>query len=333
MGGKSSKRPSFTRSETTLTCAKKEVLTELSLGKKKSIELSKELIDFNLGEEACPLNEPVFDSFTITNESGKRVKFSFDPIPAYTYSISFQPSSGTLDCKEKKNSKLIKVQLTLMSAESLNFRVNLRINGGETLFLTVRTHSEQGIYGVDPTSLESVEDGGFEVPAVLAQMKGYLIEQDALTQEGIFRLAGDASEMKRLKQIMNKNKTFEGIETDVNTVANLLKVWYRDLPTPILNVLPTETIFSSGDPNVCIEAYENLPEPQKSLFGWLLSLLADVAGLKAKNKMSEQNLAIVVAPNLYDPPSSDPMEGLVMSQKAVQFLHNMILNELEVRSK
>jgi hypothetical protein len=333
MGGKSSKRPSLTRSETTLTCAKKEVLTELSLGKKKSIELSKELIDFNLGEEACPLNEPVFDSFTITNESGKRVKFSFDPIPAYTYSISFQPSSGTLDCKEKKNSKLIKVQLTLMSAESLNFRVNLRINGGETLFLTVRTHSEQGIYGVDPTSLESVEDGGFEVPAVLAQMKGYLIEQDALTQEGIFRLAGDASEMKRLKQIMNKNKTFEGIETDVNTVANLLKVWYRDLPTPILNVLPTETIFSSGDPNVCIEAYENLPEPQKSLFGWLLSLLADVAGLKAKNKMSEQNLAIVVAPNLYDPPSSDPMEGLVMSQKAVQFLHNMILNELEVRSK
>jgi hypothetical protein len=41
--------------------------------------------------------------------------------------------------------------------------------------------------------------------------------------------------------------------------------------------------------------------------------------------------AIVVAPNLYDPPGSDPMEGLVMSQKAVQFLHNLILNEIELR--
>lgn len=41
--------------------------------------------------------------------------------------------------------------------------------------------------------------------------------------------------------------------------------------------------------------------------------------------------AIVVAPNLYDPPGSDPMEGLVMSQKAVQFLHNLILNEMEIR--
>lgn len=67
-------------------------------------------------------------------------------------------------------------------------------------------------------------------------------------------------------------------------------MWYRDLPTPILNVLPTGTIFNSGDPNTCVEAYQNLPEPQKSLFGWLLSLLADVASLKTSNKMSEQNL-------------------------------------------
>lgn len=34
--------------------------------------------------------------------------------------------------------------------------------------------------------------------------------------------------------------------------------------------------------------------------------------------MTIQNLAIVVAPNLYDVSSVDPMEGLVMSQKVVQ---------------
>jgi len=122
-----------------------------------------------------------------------------------------------------------------------------------------------------------------------------------------------------------------------------------------MNVLPTDVIFNSGDPNECSQAYEGLPEPQKSLLGWLLHLMADVAALKSSNKMTEQNLgrvnrmpvfivpcvlsyissaaAIVVAPNLYDPPGSDPMEGLVMSQKAVQFLHHLILNEIELRQE
>jgi len=36
------------------------------------------------------------------------------------------------------------------------------------------------------------------------------------------------------------------------------------------------------------------------------------------------NIAIVVAPNLYDSSSSDPMEGLVMSQKCVQFLNQVL---------
>ena len=46
------------------------------------LQLSKEVIDFNLGEEPCPLNEIVRDQFTITNESGKKIKFRFDPIPS-----------------------------------------------------------------------------------------------------------------------------------------------------------------------------------------------------------------------------------------------------------
>jgi len=224
--------------------------------------------------------------------------------------------------------------MQLLQPESLNFRVNLRINGGgETLFLTVRAHPDLGIYGADPTSLTCVEDDGFEVPEILVQMKTFLADKDAFRQEGIFRLAGDAIEMKQLKNEMNSTKKFDGADCDINTIANLLKVWYRDLPIPILNVLPPSTIAQAGDREVCLEAYKDLPEPQKSLMGWLLAILVEVALNRKVNKMSAQNLAIVVAPNLYDPPSSDPMEGLVMSQKAVQFLHNLILSELEAKGE
>ncbi len=40
-----------------------------------------------------------------------------------------------------------------------------------------------------------------------------------------------------------------------------------------------------------------------------------------------------MAPNLYNPPSQDPMEGLVLSQKSTQFLQNLILFELEKRAE
>jgi hypothetical protein len=83
---------------------------------------------------------------------------------------------------------------------------------------------------------------------------------------------------------------------DVSRHNDRGQVWFRELPVPILNALPTEVIFHSGDPNVCIDAYEGLQEPQKSLLGWLLHLMADVAALKAHNKMSEQNLGKPLPP-------------------------------------
>eukprot|EP01090_Pellita_catalonica_P015324 TRINITY_DN4139_c0_g1_i1.p2 TRINITY_DN4139_c0_g1~~TRINITY_DN4139_c0_g1_i1.p2 ORF type:complete len:232 (-),score=46.60 TRINITY_DN4139_c0_g1_i1:1430-2125(-) len=218
--------------------------------------------------------------------------------------------------------------MVLEEPESLNFRVNLRINGGETKLLTVRAHPDLGVFGADPTTLKCVEDSGYNIPLVLAQMKASLTERNAFEVEGIFRLAGDASEMKIIKDKVNQSKTFEGIQTDINTVANLLKVWYRDMPVPVLNAMPSTTIAKAGNPDVCIQAFKELQEPQKTLLGWLLTTLAEVSVFRKKNKMSAQNLAIVVAPNLYDPPGSDPMEGLVMSQKAVQFLHNLLLSDV-----
>ncbi|KAL6057476.1 Rho GTPase-activating protein gacA [Balamuthia mandrillaris] len=315
-----------------VTSVRKESLAELEpKGGSQDLVLSKEELDFGLGDGACPVRETMSDTFTLTNNSARKIKFRFDPIPTNACKLTFEPSTGTLD--KKKNTKKIVAKLVLLEPASLNFRVNLRILGGETLFLHVRVHADQGVYGVDPTTLELTEDAGFEVPTILVQMKTALKDKNALLQEGIFRLAGDAYEMKRIKENMNKEKNFSDTDVDPNTIANLIKVWFREMPTPVLNVLPTETIFNSGEQSVCIEAYLDLPEPQASLLGWLLNLLTEVASQKAINKMTEQNLSIVVAPNLYDPPGSNPMEGLVMSQKAVQFLHNVLVYEMEELKK
>ena len=62
------------------------------------------------------------------------------------------------------------------------------------------------------------------MPTILVEMRNFLVKEDALNQEGIFRLAGDTAEMKHIKARMNKTCTFDGDGVDVNTVANLLKV-------------------------------------------------------------------------------------------------------------
>lgn len=72
--------------------------------------------------------------------------------------------------------------MTLSQNEPVNFRINLKITGNcgdgsvlflltyvrladksnrtETLFLVVRTHTVQGMFGVDPATLETVSDSG-----------------------------------------------------------------------------------------------------------------------------------------------------------------------------
>jgi hypothetical protein len=63
---------------------------------------------------------------------------------------------------------------------------------------------------------------GYRVPKVLAVMRESLVESEGLKCEGIFRVAGDHSEVNRLKQQMNA-KTFKGA-ADPPSVANLVKV-------------------------------------------------------------------------------------------------------------
>jgi hypothetical protein len=309
----------------------------LSLGAKPKgpYTLSKEVLDFGLGDGAFPVNEPVRDQLNIINNTSNKVKFHFEPVSMPSCKLVFEPASGSISSNQKnKCVKKIIAKMTLTTSEPVNFRVNLKIvdksNHTETLFLVVRTRNDQGAFGVDPTTLDTIFDAGFEVPTILVEMKNYLLTQEAWKQEGIFRLAGEASDIKYVKQQMNKTKRLDvSTNPDINSIANLLKIWYRDLPTPILNELPSEAVCNSTDPEVCIEAYKSLKEPQRSLLGWLLDLMVDVASYKDTNKMSEQNLAIVVAPNLYDPPGCDPMEGLVMSQKAVQFLQHLVLYQAD----
>lgn len=240
--------------------------------------------------------------------------------------ILANPATGSIaPGKDKK----IKLKADVKEKVNLNFKLTVML-GTEAHFLNVRVRSVTGVFGTDPATLDHVEDNGLRVPEVLVLMKRSLVDSQGLKSEGIFRLAGDVFEIAKLKEDMNK-KTFDKSD-NINTIATLIKVWFRELPEPILNKVPTESIFYSSDADRCIKAYTELAEPYKSYLTWLLDLLCETTAHSAVNRMTPQNLSIVVAPNLYDTSSSDPMEGLVMSQKCVQFLNNILLWYLEQKT-
>ncbi|BFU21314.1 RhoGAP domain containing protein [Entamoeba histolytica HM-1:IMSS-B] len=282
------------------------------------------------GDVVLEVNKKYKDEIIITNLQNFKINFKLEQIFEKDFQLKFTPEKGSLASKSKKK---IKASLILRQKINKNFRVNLSAETQGQIFLNVRLRSESGVFGVDPESLEWFKHPTRDLilPQIIITLDIAFREKGGFTSEGVFRLAGEQGMVKSLKERLNKSNgiiTEDMMDATVDDISNLIKLWFRELPRPILNVLSCDQIFYSTEPAESYKAFESLNEKSRALLTWLFDLMIEVAKNRETNKMTIQNLAIVIAPNLYEPESTDPMEGLVMSQKAVQFVQN-ILNYLE----
>jgi len=107
--------------------------------------------------------------------------------------------------------------------------------------------------------------------------------------------------------------------------ANLIKVWFRDLPDPLLNcVLPERVEMATKEEDV-VKVIADFPEPQKSIFLWLCDMCVECAVFETVNKMGPKNLAIVIGPNLFNTNQfENPMKAMTYSAKVVEFFEKAI---------
>ena len=253
-------------------------------------------------------------SFTINNEEDVKVKYTVDNYTTPEYIVTYNPAKGVVGPKSNKS---VNVSISFKQKTNASIPVTVHLADKAETFLTLRIRGEDGVFGVDPSNLEWVAVQKYRLPRPLAVLYQKFMDLDGYHSEGVFRLAGQNGLMKEMKGSMNSNKGDIKINTEfgINEVANLIKLWFRELPTLLLNGLNGNQIQMSGV-DECYNEYCTLPEHSKQLLDWLFNLLVEVSQYKDQNKMTLQNLAIVVAPNLYESSSSDPMEGLMMSQKA-----------------
>uniref|UniRef100_A0A8C2ZP13 Rho GTPase activating protein 31 n=1 Tax=Cyclopterus lumpus TaxID=8103 RepID=A0A8C2ZP13_CYCLU len=145
------------------------------------------------------------------------------------------------------------------------------------------------------------------VPQVLKKCAEFIEEHGIV--DGIYRLSGVTSNIQRLRQEFSSEAcpdlTKEVYLQDIHCVGSLCKLFFRELPNPLLTYELyskfTEVVSVQGDHERLLHiqgVIKELPTPHFRTLEYLTKHLAHLATLSTQTNMHTRNLALVWAPNL-----------------------------------
>ncbi|XP_041116425.1 rho GTPase-activating protein 22-like isoform X1 [Polyodon spathula] len=196
-----------------------------------------------------------------------------------------------------------------------------------------------GIFGqrLEDTVQYEKKFGQRLAPLMVEQCVDFIRER-GLDEEGLFRMPGQANLVKEMQDAFDcGDKPLFDSNTDVHTVASLLKLYLRELPEPVIPFAKYEDFLSCAQLLAKDEAegiqelvnqVKNLPQANYNLLKYICKFLDEVQSHSNENKMSVQNLATVFGPNILRPKFEDPvtiMEGTSL----VQHLMTVLISEHE----
>ncbi|KAK9072687.1 hypothetical protein SSX86_009122 [Deinandra increscens subsp. villosa] len=184
------------------------------------------------------------------------------------------------------------------------------------------------VFGVSTESMQlSYDSRGNSVPVILILMQQRLYSQGGLQAEGIFRINADNNQEEHLRNQLNSGVVPDGI--DVHCLAGLIKAWFRELPTGVLDPLPPEQVIQCQSEDDCTTLCRLLPPTETALLDWAINLMADVVQHEHLNKMNSHNIAMVFAPNMTQ--MADPLTALMYAVQVMNFLKTLITKTLRER--
>ncbi|NWR35092.1 RHG24 protein, partial [Tachuris rubrigastra] len=191
-----------------------------------------------------------------------------------------------------------------------------------------------GIFGqkLEDTVRYEKRYGNRLAPMLVEQCVDF-IRQRGLREEGLFRLPGQANLVKELQDAFDcgEKPSFDS-NTDVHTVASLLKLYLRELPEPVVPYAKYEDFLSCAKMlskeeetglKELVKQVKSLPVVNYNLLKYICRFLDEVQSYSGVNKMSVQNLATVFGPNILRPKVEDPltiMEGTVVVQQLMSVM-------------
>ncbi|XP_043395775.1 rho GTPase-activating protein 28 isoform X3 [Chelonia mydas] len=171
---------------------------------------------------------------------------------------------------------------------------------------------ENGLFGVPLTILlenDQKKVPGIKIPLIFQKLL-LKLEETGLETEGILRVPGSASRVKYLRQeieIKFHEDTFDWDQVRNNDAAGLLKMFIRELPSPLFTVeyLPAFITLVEKVSKVKLQLQALhllimlLPDANRDTAKAFLQFLKKIVANEGKNKMNLWNVSMIVAPNVF----------------------------------
>lgn len=170
---------------------------------------------------------------------------------------------------------------------------------------------ETGLFGVPLATLLDQDQrraSGTKVPFILQRLINH-IEEEGLDTEGLLRIPGAATRVKSLCQELESSfydQTFPWQQLKQHDAASLLKLFIRELPHPLLTVEYLNAFIAVNKLPTKKQQLQALnllvlllPEANRDTLKALVEFFQRVIDHQAKNKMTLNNVSVVMAPNIF----------------------------------
>ncbi|XP_030638863.1 rho GTPase-activating protein 32 [Chanos chanos] len=198
-----------------------------------------------------------------------------------------------LSSVSKKHGKLITFLRTFMKSRPTKQK------------LKQRGILKERVFGCDLG--EHLLNSGHDVPQVLKSCTEFIEKHGVV--DGIYRLSGIASNIQKLRHEFDSEQvpdlTKDVYIQDIHCVGSLCKLYFRELPNPLLTYQLyekfSEAVSAATDEERLIKIHDviqQLPPPHYRTLEFLMRHLSHLATFSYVTNMHSKNLAIVWAPNL-----------------------------------
>lgn len=169
-----------------------------------------------------------------------------------------------------------------------------------------------------------VKGYGERIPAILVMLQHHFMAKQGYLTPHIFRESPNKAERDQAMYEINRG-SFCGASHDVRVLADLIKVWFRELPVPILHeIAPDQMEKLAKTVDIMEELQNQLGSLEFNVIMWLADMLSDVAQHQDKNHMGLDQLAIVIAPNLIRVETVNPMVAVTLSKASVDLFRRVL---------
>ncbi|XP_055582923.1 T-cell activation Rho GTPase-activating protein-like [Falco cherrug] len=157
------------------------------------------------------------------------------------------------------------------------------------------------------------------LPRPIQELLAVLRQQGPAT-EGIFRRAAGGTELRQLREALDRGKDIDVGSQPALLLAVILKDFLRSIPTKLLVVdlyedwmAAMERASKQAKVEELKAVADKLPAANLLLLKRLMALLQHIGHNAATSRMSCSNLAICVGPNLLSPPNEDllPLQAML----------------------